>query len=57
MRPLVARCYLGLGLLYRDIAQPRHAVTYLDVAVAELRSLGMTRWLAEASAARAALHV
>jgi hypothetical protein len=50
MRPLVARCHLGLGTLYRRADSPAQAKEHLTAASAMLRDMGMHRWLAEADA-------
>src|SRR5262249_54605821 len=50
MRPLEARCYLGLAALHRARKQSDHASVALERAVSLLRSLGMTFWLARAQA-------
>jgi DNA-binding SARP family transcriptional activator/tetratricopeptide (TPR) repeat protein len=52
MRPLEARCYLGLAALHRARKQHDHARSTLDRALSLLRSLGMTFWLARAQALR-----
>ena len=49
MRPLVARCHLGLGLL--DAA--RDSAAQLDRAATLFDELGMPSWLAQARAALA----
>ena len=51
MRPLEARCRLGLGALYQQAARPDDARAELGYAVEELRALGMLTWLARAEAA------
>ncbi len=51
MRPMVARCRLGLGALAGRLGRRDLARTELGAAVSELRLLGMTRWLDEADAA------
>jgi class 3 adenylate cyclase/tetratricopeptide (TPR) repeat protein len=45
MRPLEARCRLGLGALYQQAARPEEARTELAHAVEMLRALGMQCWL------------
>ena len=52
MRPLEARCYLGLAALHRAMKQHDHARSTLDRALSLLQSLGMTFWLARAQALR-----
>jgi len=54
MRPLAARCHLGLGRLHARMGRPTLAVTHLAAAVAGLTSLGMAYWLAEAQSELAA---
>ncbi len=51
MRPLAARCRLGLGLLCRRTGAPALAAEHLAAATALLEAMGMTCWLAEARAA------
>jgi tetratricopeptide (TPR) repeat protein len=48
MRPLEARCRLGLGALYRQAGRPALARDQLERAVALLRRMDMTFWLAPA---------
>jgi transcriptional regulator with AAA-type ATPase domain/tetratricopeptide (TPR) repeat protein len=55
MRPLAARCHLGLGRLHARMARPPLAATHLAAAVAGLTSLGMSYWLAEAQSELAAV--
>ena len=50
MRPLEARCRLGLAALYRQIGRPEEARAEVGHAVEGLRALGMQSWLARASA-------
>jgi tetratricopeptide (TPR) repeat protein len=50
MRPLEARCHLGLGALYRQAGRPALARDHLVRAVALLRRMDMTFWLAPAEA-------
>ena len=48
MRPLLARCHLALGLLYRQ-AGPRASVEqHLDIAITLFREMDMRFWLEEA---------
>jgi tetratricopeptide (TPR) repeat protein len=47
MRPLQARCHLGLGKLYRRIGRAEDARAHLEQAVEMLRAMGMRRWLPE----------
>ena len=48
MRPLQARCHLGLGTLYRRVGRLDEARAELAMAVAMLREMEMTYWLGEA---------
>ena len=48
LRPLQARCHLGLGTLYRRTGRPDEARAELASAVAMLREMGMTSWLPKA---------
>jgi hypothetical protein len=50
MRPLVARCRLGLGTLYRRLGEHEHAGSHLAAAADLLREMEMPLWLAEADA-------
>jgi class 3 adenylate cyclase/tetratricopeptide (TPR) repeat protein len=45
MRPLVAHCHLGLGLLYRGTHDPAKAHEHLTTAATLYREMGMTFWL------------
>jgi tetratricopeptide (TPR) repeat protein len=53
MRPLQARCRLGLGKLLQGAGRQDEARTELNIAVAMLREMGMNHWLPEAEAALA----
>jgi DNA-binding NtrC family response regulator/tetratricopeptide (TPR) repeat protein len=55
MRPLVARCHLGLGALYRRAVAPTRAREHLTTAVAMFRDMDMRLWLERADAERQAL--
>jgi DNA-binding SARP family transcriptional activator/tetratricopeptide (TPR) repeat protein len=48
MRPLAARCRLGLGSLRKD--RPREAQAHLDLATTSFREMGMQFWLEKATA-------
>jgi hypothetical protein len=48
MRPLQARCRLGLGKLYRQVGRSDEARAELATAAAMLREMGMAFWLPEA---------
>jgi tetratricopeptide (TPR) repeat protein len=50
MRPLIARCHLGLGQLYRRRGRREHAQTHLATARTLLREMGMRFWLEQAEA-------
>jgi tetratricopeptide (TPR) repeat protein len=51
MRPLQARCHLGLGKVLQAVGRLDEARGELATAAAMLREMGMTRWLTEAEAA------
>jgi tetratricopeptide (TPR) repeat protein len=53
MRPLVAHCHLGLGMLYRKIDRGEQARAELSTAIALYRAMAMTFWLPQAEAALA----
>jgi tetratricopeptide (TPR) repeat protein len=53
MRPLQARCHLGLGKLARAVGRAEHARTELSTAIARLGEMGMAFWLPEAETERA----
>jgi DNA-binding NtrC family response regulator/tetratricopeptide (TPR) repeat protein len=55
MRPLVARCHLGLGALYGRAGAPARARDHLTTAVAMFRDMDMRLWLERADAERDAL--
>jgi DNA-binding SARP family transcriptional activator len=48
MRPLVARCHLGLGKLYRRTGKPQEAQEHLFTAATMHREMGMGFWLEKA---------
>jgi class 3 adenylate cyclase/tetratricopeptide (TPR) repeat protein len=48
MKPLAARCHLGLEAAHRRRGATADARAELDTAVASLRSMGMSHWLARA---------
>jgi class 3 adenylate cyclase/tetratricopeptide (TPR) repeat protein len=50
MRPLVARCHLGLGKLYRRTGQREQAQEHLTTATTMYREMGVTYWLEKAEA-------
>jgi tetratricopeptide (TPR) repeat protein len=53
MRPLVAHCHLGLGMLYTTSGHPVEARTALSTAIGSYGSMEMTWWLAHAEQALA----
>jgi tetratricopeptide (TPR) repeat protein len=53
MRPLVARCHLGLGTLYAKTGQQEQARAALATAIELYRTMEMTYWLSQAEAALA----
>ena len=53
MRPLVAHCHLGLGMLYAKMGQRGQARAALSTAIALYRAMDMTFWLPQAEAALA----
>src|SRR5262249_10008594 len=53
MRPLVARCHLGLGTLYQKIGRAGEAQAELATAAEMYRSMEMPFWLGKAEAALA----
>jgi tetratricopeptide (TPR) repeat protein len=50
MRPLVAHCHLGLGMLYAKIGNRQQADTELSAAIDLYRAMDMTFWLPQAEA-------
>ena len=56
MRPLQARCHLGLGALLRTLGRHDEAQGELTLAIEMLRAMGMTYWLPEAEAGAEAPH-
>jgi tetratricopeptide (TPR) repeat protein len=53
MRPLVAHCHRGLGMLYAMLGQRAQARTALLTAIEMYRAMDMTFWLPQAEAALA----
>ena len=53
MRPLVAHCHQGLGLLYGRIVRAEQARAELPAAIELYRAMDMTFWLPQAEAALA----
>jgi len=52
MRPLTARCHLGLGKLYRRTDKRAQAQEQLTTATTMYREMDMTYWLENAEAER-----
>jgi hypothetical protein len=50
MRPLIAKCYLGLGTLYVRTGKRKEATDHLAAAAAMFRDMDMRFWLAQAGA-------
>jgi uncharacterized protein HemY len=50
MRPLIARCHLGLGRLYRRIDNHEQAKKHLTTATSMMREMQMGLWLEQAEA-------
>jgi tetratricopeptide (TPR) repeat protein len=50
MRPLMARCHLGLGRLYRRIDNPEQSKRHLITATSMMREMQMRLWLEQAEA-------
>ena len=55
MRPLVARCHLGLGTLHRTMGRTEDARGHVVRAMDAFRDMGMTTWLEQAEATLATL--
>ncbi len=53
MRPLMAHCHLGLGMLYGKIGRREQARPELSSGIALYRAMDMTFWLPQAEAALA----
>jgi tetratricopeptide (TPR) repeat protein len=53
MRPLLAHCHRGLGMLYAAIGQREQARTALSTALDLYRTMDMTFWLPQTEAALA----
>jgi class 3 adenylate cyclase/tetratricopeptide (TPR) repeat protein len=51
MRPLLAHCHFGLGILYTQIGRPEQARAELSVAIELYRTMDMTFWLERAEIA------
>jgi tetratricopeptide (TPR) repeat protein len=50
MRPLMAHCHRGLGMLYAEIGRREQAGAELSTAIELYRDMGMTFWLPQAEA-------
>ena len=50
MRPLLARCHLGLGQLYRRTGKRQEAMEHLTTAMLMHREMGLRFWLEQAEA-------
>ena len=50
MRPLIARCNLGRGRLYRRTSNPQQAQEHLAIATTIYREMAMRFWLEKADA-------
>src|SRR5262249_9387411 len=48
MRPLLAHCYCGLGILYNRVGRPEQARAELSAAIELYRAMKMTLWLERA---------
>jgi tetratricopeptide (TPR) repeat protein len=53
MRPLLAHCHRGLGILYLKTGRPEQACAELSAAIDLYRAMDMTFWLPQAEAALA----
>jgi hypothetical protein len=51
MRPLVARCHVGLGMLHRRTGKRDEAQRHAAAAVSMYRDMRMAYWLEQAQAA------
>ncbi len=56
MRPLVAHCHIGLGMLYAKMGQREQAHAELSAAIEIYRAMDMTFWLPQAEAALAQIE-
>ena len=56
MRPLVAHCHRGLGLLYATTGQREQAHAALRTAIALYRDMAMHLWLPQAEATLIRMH-
>ena len=55
MRPLQARCHLGIGVLYHRTGRAEGARAALLTAIGMLREMGMVFWLPDAESQLAQL--
>ena len=53
MRPLMAHCHLGLGMLYAQSDQREHVRAELSTAIEMYRAMAMTFWLPQTEVALA----
>ena len=56
MRPLVAHCHRGLGMLYLKLGRGAQARPELSAAIALYRTMEMTFWLPQTEAALAQVN-
>ncbi len=56
LRPLIARCHLGLGTLYRHTAKRQPAHEHLTNATTMFHEMEMEFWLEKTAAEMAAVH-
>jgi len=56
MRPLVAHCHLGLGMLYVKLERGETARTALSTDIALYHAMDMAFWLPQAEAALAQVY-
>jgi tetratricopeptide (TPR) repeat protein len=57
MRPLLARCHLGLGTMHLRTGDPVNAQGHLTTAVDMFRAMGMQHWLEKAAGEMADLRL
>ena len=55
MRPLVARCHVGLARLYRRTGKPEHSQDHFATALTMYREMDMTYWQQKTERERADL--
>ena len=56
MRPIIARCHLGLGTLSRHTGKSEQAQEHLTTATAMYREMEMRLWLEKAEPEMKELH-